>query len=176
MKLFVIRLLYSLYCAERWNYRVTMRVLDPFINRLCKLLYSWNPFGFVQKNNPTLERYIENVHRSNRIVFYDYVIGAQAEGILVSSFVPCEMLIFSVIRKLRILPIQYSHFSIYLIISCVISLVFTHFFGLKNDEYIGYFHKFEQHKNNAVWHIVSSVFFIGAVCAGIFCIILWNES
>ena len=76
----------------------------------------------------------------------------------------------------EILPIQNSHFLIFLIITCGLSLLFTHFLGQKNEEYIGYFHKFESHKNNAVWHVISSIFFIGAICAGIISIIWWNES
>lgn len=54
-----MRLLYSLYCAERWSYRIPMRILGPFINRVCKRLYFWNPFGYIQENNPTLEHYIK---------------------------------------------------------------------------------------------------------------------
>ena len=76
----------------------------------------------------------------------------------------------------EILPIQNSHFLIFLIITCGLSLLFTHFLGQKNEEYIGYFHKFESHKNNAVWHVISSIFFIGAICAGIISIMWWNEN
>ena len=47
---------------------------------------------------------------------------------------------------------------------------------LVNERKIGYFHKFESHKNNAVWHVISSIFFIGAVCAGIISIMWWNEN
>lgn len=71
--------------------------------------------------------------------------------------------------------IQNFHFLIFLIITCSLSLLFTHFLGQKNEEYIGYFHKFESHKNNAVWYVISSIFFIGAVCAGIICIMWWND-
>lgn len=101
---------------------------------------------------------------------------ARAEGTLAFMFVPYEMLILSVFKKLKILPIQNSHFLIFLIITCGLSLLFTHFLGQKNEEYIGYFHKFERHKNNAVWHVISSIFFIGAVCAGIISIMWWNEN
>ena len=114
-----------------------------------------------------------------KIGFYDKNIGMsilRAEGILVFMFVPYEMLILSVFKKLKILPIQNSHFLIFLIITCGLSLLFTHFLGQKNEEYIGYFHKFESQKNNAVWHVISSIFFIGAICAGIISIIWWNES
>ena len=99
MKLFVIRLLYSLYCAERWSYRIPMRILWPFVNRVCKRLYFWNPFGYIQKNNPTLEHYIKNVHKTMEVVFYDIKIGisiARAEGTLAFIFVPYEMLILSI--------------------------------------------------------------------------------
>ena len=147
MKLFVIRLLYSLYCAERWSYRIPIRILGPFINRVCKRLYFWNPFGYIQKNNPTLEHYIRNVYKTMEVVFYDINIGiaiARAEGTLAFMFVPYEML--------------------------------TYFLSEKNEEYIGYFHKFESHKNNAVWHVISSIFFIGSVCAGIIFIMWWNEN
>ena len=179
MKLFVVRLLYSLYCAECWTYRMPMRKLGPMLDRLAKRLYFWNPFGFIQKNNPTLEHYIRNIHKTMDIVFYDINIGmgiTRAEGTLVSMFVPYEMLILSVFKKLRILPIQNSHFHIFLIITCGLSLLFTHFLDPKNEEYIGYFHKFESHKNNAVWHVISSIFFIGAICAGIISIMWWNEN
>lgn len=156
-----------------------MRILEPFINRVCKRLYAWNPFGYIQKNNPTLGHYIRNVYKTMEVVFYDLDIGigiARAEGTLAFMFVPYEMLILSVVKKLGILPIQNPHFLIFLIITCAISLLFTHFLGQKNEEYIGYFHKFERHKHNAVWHVISSIFFIGAVCAGIISIIWWNES
>ena len=125
-ELFVIRLLYSLYCAERWSYRIPMRVLGPFINRVCKLLYFWNPFGYIQKNNPTLEHYIRNVYKTMEVVFYDINIGigiARAEGTLAFMFVPYEMLILSVSKKFRILPIQNSHFLIFLIITCGLSRI-----------------------------------------------------
>ena len=179
MKLFVIRLLYSLYCAERWSYRIPIRILGPFINRVCKRLYFWNPFGYIQKNNPTLEHYIRNVYKTMEVVFYDINIGvgiARAEGSLAFMFVPYEMLILSVFKKFRILPIQNAHFHIFLITTCCLSLLFTHFLSEKNEEYIGYFHKFESHKNNAVWHVISSIFFIGSVCAGIIFIMWWNEN
>ena len=101
---------------------------------------------------------------------------ARAEGTLAFMFVPYEMLILSVFKKLRILPIQNSHFLISLIITCVLSLLFTYFFSQKNEEYIGYFHKFESHKNNAVWHVISFIFFFGAIYAGIISIMWWNES
>ena len=143
MKLFVIRLLYSPYCAERWSYRIPIRILGPFINRVCKRLYFWNPFGYIQKNNPTLEHYIRNVYKTMEVVFYDINIGvgiARAEGTLAFMFVP------------------------------------TYFLSEKNEEYIDYFQKFESHKNNAVWHAISSIFFIGAVCAGIIFIMWWNEN
>lgn len=110
------------------------------------------------------------MYKTLEVVFYDLDIGigsACAEG---------TMLILSVVKKLGILPIQNPHFLIFLIITCAISLLFTHFLGQKNEEYIGYFHKFERHKHNAVWHVISSIFFIGAVCAGIISIIWWNES
>ncbi|WP_141241280.1 hypothetical protein [Prevotella sp. 885] len=139
----------------------------------------WNPFGYIQKNNPTLEHYIKNVHKTMEVVFYDIKIGigiARAEGTLAFIFVPYEMLILSIFKKLRIFPIQNSHFLIFLIITCGISILFTHYLGQKNEEYIGYFHKFESHKNNAVWHVISSMFFIGAVCAGIISIMWWHES
>ena len=113
------------------------------------------------------------------VVFYDINIGigiARAEGTLAFMFVPYEMLILSVFKKFRILPIQNSLFHISLIITCGLSLLFTHFLGQKDEEYIGYFHKFESHKYNAVWHVISSIFFIGAVCAGILSIMWWNES
>ena len=55
-------------------------------------------------------------------------------------------------------------------------LAFIHFMDLKDDEYIGYFHKFERRKNNAGWHVISSIFTIGAVCAGIISVMLWNEN
>ena len=179
MKLFVIRLLYSLYCAERWSYRIPIRILEPFINRVCKWLYFWNPFGYIQKNDPTLEHYIRNVYKTMEVVFYDINIGvgiARAEGTLAFMFVPYEMLILSVFKKFRILPIQNSHFHIFLIITCALSLLFTYFLSERNEEYIDYFHKFESHKNNAVWHVISSIFFIGSVCAGIIFIMWWNEN
>lgn len=179
MKLFVIRLLYSLYCAECWSYRMPMRKLGPLFDRFYKLLYFWDPFGYIQKKNPTLDHYIRNIHKSMDIGFYDKKIGmsiTRAEGTLAFIFVPYEMLILSFFKKLKILPIQNSHFNIFLIITCGLSLLFTHFLGQKNEEYIGYFHKFESHKNNAVWHVISSIFFIGAVCAGIICIMWWNEN
>ena len=117
MKLFVIRLLYSLYCAERWSYRIPIRILEPFINRVCKWLYFWNPFGYIQKNNPTLEHYIRNVYKTMEVVFYDIKIGigiARAEGTLAFMFVPYEMLILSVFKKFRI-PI-----SLYFLLSLVV--------------------------------------------------------
>ena len=178
MKLFVIRLLYTLYCAERLSYRIPKRILEHFINRVCKRLYFWNLFGYIQKNNPTLEHYIRNLYKTLEVVFYDINIGigiARAEGTLASMFVPYEMLILSVFKKLRILPIQNSHFLIFPIIAYGLSSLFTLFMGQKDDEYIGYFHKFESHKNNTVWHVISSIFFIGAVCAGIICIMWWSE-
>jgi len=179
MKQFVMRLLYSLYCAESWSYRIPMRILGPLFDRLYKWLYFWDPFGYIHKNNPTVEHYIKNIHKSMKIGFYDINIGigiARAEGTLAFMFVPYEMLILSVFKKLRILPIQNFHFLIFLIITCGLSLLFTHFLGQKNEEYIGYFHKFESHKNNAVWHVISSIFFIGAICAGIISIMWWNEN
>ena len=112
-----------------------------------------NPFGYIQKNNPTLEHYIRNVYKTMEVVFYDINIGvgiARAEGTLAFMFVPYEMLILSVFKKFRILPIQNSHFHIFLITTCCLSLLFTYFLSEKNEEYIGYFHKFESHKNNAV--------------------------
>ena len=179
MKQFVMRLLYSLYCAESWSYRIPMRILGPLFDRLYKWLYFLDPFGYIHKNNPTVEHYIKNIHKSMKIGFYDKNIGMsilRAEGTLVFMFVPYEMLILSVFKKLKILPIQNSHFLIFLIITCGLSLLFTHFLGQKNEEYIGYFHKFESHKNNAVWHVISSIFFIGAICAGIISIMWWNEN
>jgi len=119
------------------------------------------------------------LYKTLEVVFYDINIGigiARAEGTLASMFVPYEMLILSVFKKLRILPIQNSHFLIFPIIAYGLSSLFTLFMGQKDDEYIGYFHKFESHKNNTVWHVISSIFFIGAVCAGIICIMWWNEN
>lgn len=179
MKRFVMRLLYSLYCAERWSYRVPMRIFGPVINRVAKLLYNWNPFGYIQKNNPTLEHYIKHVYKTTDTVFYDLNIGlgiARAEGTLVFSFVPYAMFILSVLKKLGILPIQSFQFYIFLVITCGVSLLFTYFMGRKNDEYIGYIKKFEKCKNNVIWHIISSLFFIGSICAVIVSIMWWNES
>lgn len=51
-----------------------------------------------------------------KIGFYDKNIGMsilRAEGTLVFMFVPYEMLILSVFKKLKILPIQNSHFLIF---------------------------------------------------------------
>ena len=127
-------IIFSIYCAERWSYRIPMRILGPFINRVCKRLYFWNPFGYIQENNSTLEHYIKNVYKTLEVVFYDINIGigiARAEGTLAFMFVPYEMLILSVFKKLRILPIQNSHFLIFLIITCGLSLLFTHFLGQK---------------------------------------------
>ena len=104
MKLFVIRLLYTLYCAERLSYRIPKRILEHFINRVCKRLYFWNLFGYIQKNNPTLEHYIRNLYKTLEVVFYDINIGigiARAEGTLASMFVPYEMLILSVFKNLE---------------------------------------------------------------------------
>lgn len=174
-----MRLFYSLYCAECWSYRISMRILGPLFDRFIKWIYFWDPFGYIQKNNSSVEHYIRNIHKSQDIGFYDKNIGmsiSRAEGTLSVIFVPYEMLILSVFKKLRILPIQDSHFLIFLMISCGLSLLFTHFMGLKDDEYIGYFHKFERRKNNAVWHVISSIFSIGAVCAGIISVMLWNEN
>ena len=41
------------------------------------------------------------------------------------------MLILSIFKKLRIFPIQNSHFLIFLIITCGISILFTHYLGQK---------------------------------------------
>ena len=52
------------------------------------------------------------------VVFYDMNIGigiSRAEGTLAFMFVPYEMFILSVFKKFRILPIQNSHFLIFLI-------------------------------------------------------------
>ena len=52
--------------------------------------------------------------------FYDMSIGMAikcAKGTLDFMFVPYEMLILSVFKKLRILPIQNSHFLIFPIIA-----------------------------------------------------------
>jgi hypothetical protein len=84
MKLFVVRLLYSLYCAECWTYRMPMRKLGPMLDRLAKRLYFWDPFGFIQKNNPTLEHYIRNIHKTMDIVFYDKNLGV---SIIVLPFI-----------------------------------------------------------------------------------------
>ena len=73
-----------------------MRILEPFINRACKRPYFWNPVGYIQKNNPTLEHYRKNVYNTMEVVFYDINIGigiARAEGTLAFMFVPYEMLI-----------------------------------------------------------------------------------
>lgn len=101
-----MRLLYSLYCAESWSYRIPMRILGPLFDRLYKWLYFWDPFGYIHKNNPTVEYYIKNIHKSMKIGFYDKNIGMsilRAEGTLAFMFVPYEMLILSVFKKLRIL-------------------------------------------------------------------------
>lgn len=136
MKLFVMRLLYSLYCAECWSYRISMRILGPLFDRFIKWIYFWDPFGYIQKNNSSVEHYIRNVYKTMEVVFYDKNIGtsiSRAEGTLSVIFAPYEMLILSVFKKLRILPIQDSHFLIFLMISCGLSLLFTHFMGLKDD-------------------------------------------
>lgn len=76
------------------------------------------------------------MYKTLEVVFYDINIGigiARAEGTLAFMFVPYEMLILSVFKKFRILPIQNSHFLIFLMISCGLSLLFTHFMGLKDD-------------------------------------------
>ena len=64
-----MRLLYSLYCAESWSYRIPMRILGPLFDRLYKWLYFWDPFGYIHKNNPTVEHYIKNIHKSMKIGF-----------------------------------------------------------------------------------------------------------
>ena len=65
-----------------------MRILGPLFDRLYKWLYFWNPFGYIHKNNPTVEHYIKNVYKTLEVVFYDINIGigiARAEGFYVCS-------------------------------------------------------------------------------------------
>ena len=80
-------------------------------------IFFLNPFGYIQKNNPTLEHYIRNVYKTMEVVFYDINIGigiARTEETLAFMFVPYEMLILSVFKKFRI-PI-----SLYFLLSLVV--------------------------------------------------------
>ena len=58
VKMLLNRLLYSFYCFERWQFRVSVWLFLPIIRRFGKIIYDWNPWGEID-DNTTLEMFLE---------------------------------------------------------------------------------------------------------------------
>jgi hypothetical protein len=71
---------------------------------MCKLMYTWNPFGFIKRRNKNLDDYIKNVFFASNEALnnLDYGMGVmKAKVALVSSFAPYLMLIISLEKYLK---------------------------------------------------------------------------
>jgi hypothetical protein len=166
MIIFINRILYSHYCFQRWIYGLMDSISKPLIILICKLMYNWDPFGIIKRRNKNLDDYIKNVFFASNEALnnLDYGMGfMEAQVALVSSFVPYLMLIASLIKYLKPDLFSEESFRTVLIIAFCISSLINYLAAFRNDKFKLYFKKFNKEKSHLKWHLISVIFYAGAI-------------
>lgn len=167
MIIFINRILYSHYCFKRWINGLMDRIFRPLIIPICRLMYTWDPFGVIRKKNKNLDAYIKNVNWTTNEVSnnLDYGMGIMdAQVALVSSFVPYLILIISLLIKyLKPDSISEEFFKNILIIAFCISSLINYLAAFRNDKFKLYFKNFEKEKSHLKWHFITVIFYAGAI-------------
>jgi hypothetical protein len=177
MMIFINSVFYSLYCFDRWIYRLLDSIFKPLRISMCKLMYILNPFGIIKKRYKKLDEYIKYIHESENDIYNDLDYGInimRGQGFLVSSFVPYLMLIISLLIK-YFKPDLFSEdpFKTVLIITFCISSLINYLAAFRNDKFKLYFKKFNKEKSHLKWHLISAIFYAGAIYIFLFSLQLW---
>ena len=129
-------------------------------------MYIFNPFGIIKKKYKNLDEYIKYIHESENDIYNDLDYGInimRGQGFLVSSFVPYLMLIASLIKYLRPDLFSEESFRTVLIIAFCISSLINYLAAFRNDKFKLYFKKFNKEKSHLKWHLISVIFYAGAI-------------
>lgn len=149
MIIFINRILYSYYCFERWSFRLMDRIFRPLIIPICRLMYTWNPFGIIRKRNKNLDDYIKNVFFASNEVSYNLDYGTcilRGETSLFFSFLPYLMFIAALAKYLMHDFFSKESFNTFVIVASCISLLINYLAVLRNDKFKLYFKKFDKEK------------------------------
>lgn len=177
MKLVINRLFYSLYCFERGIDRFLVQRLKPIEIWIMKIIYSWDPFGTISKNNKSLEKYMANVYgamneASENLDYGLCIMSSRAS--VVFAFVPYLVLLASLAKYWKVFPCFLS-FEYILILTFSLSYLSCYFFSFRNEIFKEYFKKFAKAKNNVQWHLITAIVFAGTITSVFLSIILWNK-
>lgn len=169
VKMLLNRLLYSFYCFERWQFRVSVWLFLPIIRRFGKIIYDWNPWGEID-DNTTLEMFLERKLKESDYMWNNLDCG---RGITIAFcwlsgiFLP-YMLLFATL----LFPVSSIMFDIILVLLALPLWTTIYWFTDRDHIYEVYFRKFMRRKSNLKWHVITSLLTIGALVTMLLCVYL----
>lgn len=181
MELIINRVLFSLYCWEN----ATSAFLENYVFKslfvhFCKLLYRYDPFGNIRKNNNSLDGYIKHTFRRSKEASENEDYGfsiSKSQGVLCTVLFPFVLFVFFLIDHyfhislaLNIVPIQ-----IFIIVSSALSCFICYIYSFKDDKYKSYFTTFRKSKCNNKWHIMTAGICCFAIIVFLFSIKFWFD-
>lgn len=84
------------------------------------------------------------------------------------------MLVISINKYMRVLPMPDMPFEAWLLITATLSSSIIDFFCLRKDRFKTYFKKFKNKKNILKWHLVCLLYFIGTCISTYYAIMFFN--
>lgn len=174
---FFNRTLYSLYCWEMVLDKVVDFLFTPFRLLLSKAIYKLNLFGSVKRHYHSYEEFEEDKKRGYEDLTCNLDYGTcsyRSKGTLSASLMPYFMLIISINKYMRVLPMPDMPFEAWLLITATLSSSIINFFCLRKDRFKTYFKKFKNKKNILKWHLVCLFYIIGTCISTYYAIMFFN--
>ena len=98
----------------------------------------------------------------------------RSKGTLCASLMPYFMLVISINKYMRVLPMPDMPFEAWLLITATLSSSIINFFCLRKDRFKTYFKKFKNKKNILKWHLVCLFYIIGTCISTYYAIMFFN--
>lgn len=178
MRQILNRILYSFYGFERWIDN-TLYSLFGRVGYWCtKIMYEWNPGGYVKKYNKSFEEYKARVdfafREADRNLDYGLSIS-HAQGFLSVLLGPYMMLAVSLVKYFVPVNIPNTSFKVFVLVCLGVSYLIAYLLAFKDDVYKAYFKKFKKEKKNLKWHILTLFVCLGSLYSVYLSIVYWNK-
>ena len=159
-----------------------MLIFPLIMNTWGKFMYHWDPFGYIKKNNMSMEEFAREKLKLEIHMYRDIDDGycsQRAQGNTVGIFMMYSFLIVSFLRYKRILYLDESYFFHMLMGLGFTSFIVVYLVAFRKDRYKEYFKKFKREKNrkfkDTCWNIITFVLYVGILYCIAQSVILWHK-
>jgi len=152
------------------------RIFRPLIISICKVMFTWDPFGIIKKRNKNLDDYIKNVFLLTNEVSNNLDYGTcilRGETSLFFSFLAYLMLIAALANYFMHNFFSKDSFNTFVIVASFISLLINYLAVHRNDNFKRYFNEFNKEQSHLKWHIITAIFYAGVIYSLLLSLQLW---